>query len=335
MFKNRIQNLQFRSELLRTIRQLFYGKNFYEVQTPILSADTVIDCHLEPLVVGGSSLPINRHHTRNYYLQTSPEFAMKRLLAEGFNPIFQITPVFRVGDRGPLHNVEFTMLEWYRIGDDYQSGMQFLEELIAFLFEYLVDKFVPVFPADAPRAVKCSQRTYRDAFESVTGINPHTATISELQSYCVQRQIPYPGVPWGAIRDDWLDLLFSEIVQPALDNVIVYDYPSTQPQLAKIRHDTECSVSERFELFLRGYEIASGYHELQDAVELRMRFQANNNCRQSVGRSVLPIESSLLTTMESGFPPCSGTALGIDRLLMVMLGAESIDEVLTFPIEQA
>ena len=323
MPQHRIENLHFRSELLRHIRQFFYDKHFYEVQTPILSADTIVDCHLEPLAVT-RQLPVNHHGTRNYYLQTSPEFAMKRLLAEGLHPIFQITPVFRAGDRGQFHNVEFTMLEWYRLGDDYQAGMQLLAELIHCLCN--------VMPVNLPE-IKC--QTYRHVFESIAGINPHTATIAELKAFFDANQIAHPAGNWGGSRDDWLDLLFAEVVQPTLDGIIVYDYPSSQPHLATIRQDEDCAVSERFELFLQGLEIASGYHELRNAAELRLRFQKNSSRRSEEGQSALPVESRLLHAMELGFPQCSGTALGIDRLLMVILNTDGIDDVLTFPIETA
>jgi len=319
------ETLRFRSDLLRNIRQFFYDRNFCEVQTPVLSADTNVDCYLEPLAVTEKSLPLNHHNTRKYYLQTSPEFAMKRLLAAGLDPIFQIAPVFRLGDRGQFHNVEFTMLEWYRIGDNYQTGMFLLSELIRFLFETL----------EVESAGEIGYCTYRDIFESEVGLNPHTTTAKELQAVCDARNIVYPEFNGTDSLDDWLDLLFAAVVQPALESVIIYDYPQSQSQLAKIRDGGEYAVSERFELFLKGHEIANGYHEIRDAAELRRRFQINRERRLACGRSWLPIDSRLLTIMELGFPQCSGTALGIDRLLMVMLDAETIEDVLTFPIETA
>lgn len=324
MHRTWTENLRFRSELLRDIRQFFHDRNFCEVQTPVLSADTIVDCNLEPFVVTEKMLPLNHHNTRQYYLQTSPEFAMKRLLAAGLDPIFQIAPVFRSGDRGRLHNIEFSMLEWYRIGDNYQTGMFFLAELIRFLFD--------------THKIKISEigySTYRDIFESEVGINPHTATMDELRTICNSRRISYPDSNWGDQPDDWLDLLFLELVQPALESVIIYDFPDSQSQLARIRQEEEYAVSERFELFLKGHEIASGYHEARDAAELRRRFHKNRERRLARGQAWLPVSSRLLTVMELGFPPCSGTALGIDRLLMIMLDADSIEDVLTFPIETA
>jgi len=326
MHRTWTENLRFRSELLRNVRQFFYDRNFCEVQTPVLSADTTVERYLDPLAVSEKSLPINHHKTKKYYLQTSPEFAMKRLLAAGLDPIFQIAPVLRLGDRGQFHNVEFTMLEWYRIGDNYQTGMFLLAELIHFLFDSLEIEL----PGGG-----MGHSTYRDVFEFQTGLNPHSATIEELRTVCNAHKIAYPESDWTDLADDWLDLIFSEMVQPELESVVIYDYPQSQPQLAKIRNDEGYAVSERFELFLKGCEIASGYHEARDAAELRHRFQANREHRLAQGRSWLPIDSRLLTVMELGFPPCSGTALGIDRLLMVMLDAETIEDVLTFPIETA
>ena len=324
MHRTWTENLRFRSELLRNVRQFFYDRNFCEVQTPVLSADTNVDCYLDPLAVSDKSLPLNHHNTRRYYLQTSPEFSMKRLLAAGLDPIFQIAPVFRLGDRGQFHNVEFTLLEWYRIGDNYQTGMFFLAELIRFLFA-----------TQNLELGEIGYSTYQSLFESEVGINPHTATIDELRSICGHRRIVYPDTNWGNSADDWLDLLFSELVQPVLESVIVYDFPESQAQLAKIRHDEEYAVSERFELFLKGQEVANGYHESRNAAELRQRFRKNRERRHARGQAWLPVNSRLLTVMELGFPPCSGTALGIDRLLMVMLEADSIEDVLTFPIETA
>ena len=318
------ENLRFRSELLKNVRQFFYDRHFYEVQTPVLSADTVVDCHLEPFAVSEKTLPLNHHHARKYYLHTSPEFAMKRLLAAGLDPIFQITPVFRAGDRGRFHNVEFTMLEWYRIGDNYQTGMFLLAELVRSLFETM--------RMEPP---EIGYHTYREVFESEVGVNPHIAAIQELQAVCDVRKIVYPESNWGDSADDWLDLLFSEVVQPTLESAIIYDFPQSQSHLARIRQDKEYAVSERFELFLKGHEIASGYHEVQDTAEIRRRFQENRDRRIARGQAWLPANSRLLSIMELGFPQCSGTALGVDRLLMVMLDAEMIDDVLAFPIETA
>ncbi|MDR0703697.1 MAG: EF-P lysine aminoacylase GenX [Planctomycetaceae bacterium] len=314
------KNLRYRSEQLCRIRHFFGERHFVEVQTPALSADTIVDLHVEPIAVTDSSFPVTLHRDQTYYLRTSPEFAMKRLLSAGMDAIYEIGSVFRKGDRGPFHNVEFTMLEWYRVGDDYRTGMKLLAELIQFIDETL------------PEIVYCS---FQDIFQQYTGVNPHRATVIECRNVAEQNNISYPDSLTET--EDWIDLLFSELVQPNLQSVIVYDFPALQSQLAQTRMISDLSgtitVSERYELFLHGIEIANGYHELLDASELRNRFCNNLKRRMTANRSALPVESRLLTAMESGFPASCGTALGIDRLLMVLLKTNSIDDVIPFPIE--
>jgi lysyl-tRNA synthetase class 2 len=313
-----VHSLHHRSALLRNIRHFFDQRDFCEVQTPVLSADTIVDRYIEPIIVADDSLPKNYHGSRTYYLQTSQEFAMKRLLAAGMKAIYQISPVFRKGDRGTFHNIEFTMLEWYQTGDDYHAGMKLLADLILEITGITV-KF----------------KTFWDVFETNTGLNPHQATAQQLHKAAELHGIFYPDSYVSESADSWIDLLFSELVQPKLDAVIVYDYCGSQSQLAKTRREGNDEISERFELFLHGIEIANGYNELLDATELRRRMEENLQYRLADDRSPLPTESRLLTAMEQGFPPCSGTALGIDRLLMVMLRAKAIDEVIPFPIETA
>ncbi|MDR0336132.1 MAG: EF-P lysine aminoacylase GenX [Planctomycetaceae bacterium] len=314
------ENIQYRSEQLYRIRNFFRERNFVEVQTPVLSADTIVDLHVEPIAVTDSSLPQTPHGDQTYYLRTSPEFAMKRLLSSGMEAIYEIGTVFRKNDRGQFHNVEFTMLEWYRVGDHYRAGMELLAELIRFIDNTL------------PEIVYCS---FHDVFEKYTGANPHRVTAVECRQIAVQKNLPYPDSLTET--EDWIDLLFSELVQPNLQSVIVYDFPAAQSQLAQTRATSDSlgtiTVSERYELFLNGIEIANGYHELRDATELRQRFRENLRRRLANNRPMLPVESRLLTAMESGFPESCGTALGIDRLLMVLLQTNSIDDVLPFPIE--
>ncbi|MDR2755277.1 MAG: EF-P lysine aminoacylase GenX [Planctomycetaceae bacterium] len=314
------ENLRYRSDQLCRIRRFFGERHFVEVQTPVLSADTVVDLYVEPISVTDSSLPVTLHHNQTYYLRTSPEFAMKRLLAAGMDAIYEIGAVFRKGDRGQYHNVEFTMLEWYRVGDDYRTGMEFLAELIRFIDETL------------PEIVYCS---FREVFQKYTSVNPHQTTAVECRKVAVQKNLSYPDSLTET--DHWIDFLFSELVQPNLQSVIVYDFPATQSQLAQTRMISDSSgtffVSERYELFLNGIEIANGYHELLDAAELRNRFHENFRRRLAENRPLLPLESRLLTAMESGLPASCGTALGIDRLLMALLKTNSIDDVLPFPIE--
>ncbi|MCL2743372.1 MAG: EF-P lysine aminoacylase EpmA [Planctomycetaceae bacterium] len=328
-----LENLVRRSEVLRLIRKFFEERGFIEVQTPVLSADTIVDRFVEPVAVHNETLPLTHRNDRQYFLQTSPEFAMKRLLASGMTAIYQITPVFRSGDRGRFHNTEFTMLEWYRVGDDYQTGVHFLAELV---------KFITANISFSEKNINTdfSFATYRNVFECHTGINPHTATAAQLKQTAERFQVPFPdSFDDNTHKDEWLDLLFSELVQKHLRNFIVFDFPASQSQLATTRlikeDGEEYYVSERFELFLNGLEIANGYNELLDAEELRRRFRSIAEQRQADGKKPLPLESRLIKAMEAGLPPCSGTALGIERLLMYLLKADSIDEVMAFTIDKA
>jgi lysyl-tRNA synthetase class 2 len=314
-----VNTLHQRAGVIRRIRQFFDDRQFCEVQTPILSADTVLDRYIDPISVTDTAFPTNHHGTKMYYLQTSPEFAMKRLLVAGMSAIYQITPVFRKGDRGQFHNPEFTMLEWYRCGDDYHGGMNLLTELV----QHAAGLPCPVF------------QSFKHLFVTELDLDPHSATAMQLRNAAEKHGVRYPDSYKTELPDAWLDLLFSELIQPKLGNVIVYDYPVSQSQLAQTRLEDGHEISERFELFLNGLEIANGYHELQDADELQRRFQTCAALRHSDGKEPLPLESRLLEAMQSGLPPCSGTALGIERFLMVLLHAEHIGEVMTFPIETA
>lgn len=333
-----IRNLAAMSGLLRQIRNYFETRGFIEVMTPILSEDTIIDRHLEPIPVSVERIP-NRYQT--YYLQTSPEFGMKRLLIAGAKAIFQVTHAFRGGDFGPLHNIEFTMLEWYKVDDDYKAGMQFLADFVDSLFQR--------------GGVEMS--TFCEKFFHFTGLNPLTSSHDAMRDFADDNRIPYPesfgaipehcdmeygGVSDEFLREPWVDLLFSEVVQPNLGReapTILYDFPAWQSQLATTRSESfqgePCEVSERFELFIDGIELANGYNELSDANLLRHRNKAANQSRVGDGKCPLPEQSRLLKGMESGLPPCCGTALGVERLLMVLLGAQAIDEVLAFPFDRA
>ena len=319
--------LAFRARLLKAVRNFFDDREFIEVQTPVLSADSVVDPYLEPVLVTDPLLPVNHHGTRRYFLQTSPEFAMKRLLVAGMAAIYQITPVFRAGDRGDFHNVEFTMLEWYRTGDSYTDGVNLLEALILHLLESLHTETVFSLRKNIDRF------SYREIFETKTGFDPHRVSVDELRQYAKSEQIPYPDSLHE--KSGWLDLIFSERIQPELNAAIVYDYPAFDSQLAQERTVTDYAVSERFELFLNGVEMANGYHELLDADLLQARFSERAAIREQNGSRPIPVASRFLEAMRVGLPASCGVALGIDRLAMVLLGLPSIDLVLPFPLEEA
>ncbi len=318
-----IDHLRRRAELLKSARLFFDERGFVEVQTPVLSRDTVIDRHLEPWSVHRDELKLWGFEQAVAYLQTSPEFAMKRLLASGLTAIYQIGPAFRGGERGPLHNPEFTMLEWYRVGESFEQGVLFLEELVCSLLQL-------EWPTSSARV------TYAEAFQRYVGLDILSAGIDHLAEVACDRRL-VESAAWSDDWDDWCNLLFTELVQPRLgmeSPVVVSHFPASQSALAQISL-ADSRVAERFEIFYRGVELANGYHELLDAAELRRRNQLVNQQRLRDGKICLPEESRLLEAMDAGLPPSVGCALGWDRLVMLACRATSIDEVLAFPIERA
>ncbi len=305
--------LRRRAELLRQVRHFLDSRGFLEVETPILSHDTVIDRHLDPIPVTLFSEPRQPERGSKLWLQTSPEFCMKRLLAAGATAIYQITKAFRGGPEfGSEHNPEFTMVEWYRVGDDYSAGMQLLSDLAE----------------SAIGAGRAERVTYREAFQRQVGFDPLLPGAT----------LPLPmGMEPDADRDLILDDWLSSLVAPylGLDRpVILHDYPASQSALARVRPGNP-PVAERFELYYRGIELANGYHELLDPAVLRQRNRKNNTERFADDKYLLPEESRLLAAMEHGLPACSGCALGFDRLVMVATGAKTIQEVMAFPIDRA
>ncbi len=304
--------LRLRAELLRRTRDFFDRRGFLEVETPLLSADTVVDRHLDPFAV--------RVGKQVCYLQTSPEFAMKRLLVAGGKAIYQITKAFRQEELGPLHNPEFTLVEWYRAGDGLAEGMNLLDELCQAVLQWG--------PA--------RQLSYRQAFLEHAGIDPLTASLSALRVTASRTGTPPESLRHDD-RDGWLDLILVEQVQPHLGQdrpAILYDYPASQSALARIREE-DPPVAERFELFVAGLELANGYHELLDPQVLRRRNATNNAARVADGKQPLPEHSRLLAAMEAGLPQAAGVALGFDRLVMVAAGADRLDQVMPFPFDRA
>jgi len=314
-----LKNLRLRADLLRRLREFFDRHGFLEVETPILSADTVVDRHLDPFEVNLPSSP--GKPPRRLFLQTSPEFGMKRLLAAGAEAIYQVTRAFRLGEQGPLHNPEFTMVEWYRTGDRPDQGMQRTSDLC----ETLLGRG----PAE--------RISYGEAFERYVGIDPHTATTDAIVAKARSLKIAYPESLATEDRDGWLDLLLVDRVQPQLGierPALLYDYPASQAALAQIRPDNP-PVAERFELYVSGIELANGYHELLDPVELLRRNQEANAQRRADGKSTLPEQSRLIAAMQTGLPPSVGVALGFDRLVMLAAGAKCLSQVMAFPLDRA
>ncbi len=311
--------LRRRAALLQRLRNFFNERGFLEVETPLLSADTVVDRHLDPLAVTLCDNPRVPDRGRRLWLQTSPEFCMKRLLAAGSGPIFQVTRAFRAAEQGALHNPEFTIVEWYRVGDDMRAGMQLLSQLSEALLG-----------AAAADAI-----SYRDAFRQAVGLDPLAATVEDLRRACRDHQVDVTDL--GADREAWLNVLLAARVEPTLGQqrpTIIYDYPADQSALARVRED-DPPVAERFELYFRGIELANGYNELVDPVEFQRRCADVNQQRAADGKPRLPERSRLLDAMQHGLPACTGVALGFDRLVMLATGAKSLAEVMAFPIERA
>ncbi|HUY32841.1 MAG TPA: EF-P lysine aminoacylase EpmA [Pirellulales bacterium] len=309
--------LRLRATLLRTLREFFHQHGFLEVETPILSADVVVDRHLEPFLVDFAT----GAGTRRMWLQTSPEFGMKRLLAAGGVAIYQVTRAFRQAEQGPRHNPEFTIVEWYRRGDGPDEAMRFLAELCEVL--------LGLAPAE--------RLSYQAAFERHVGVDPHTADVARLEEVARGRGLSPPASMDAEDRDLWLDFLLVEFVEPRLGQdrpVILYDYPASQAALAHVRPGPP-AMAERFELYVAGIELANGYHELLDASVLRQRNRTNNATRRAEGKPSLPEASRLLAAMDHGLPACAGVALGFDRVVMLAAGAASLDEVLAFPFDRA
>jgi lysyl-tRNA synthetase class 2 len=307
--------LRARAELFATLRSFFAGRGVLEVDTPLLASHGVTDPAIEPLQVTGAAEP--------RFLQTSPEFFMKRLLAAGSGPIYQLGKVFRAREFGARHNPEFTMLEWYR--PDYV-----LRELI----DEVTALVIACVGAGGGTTPAVAVRAYGELFDEVFGIDPHRATVDELAN--MARGITDTG-DLALDRDGWLDLLMTHGVEPALQGrglVFVCDYPESQAALARCVDRDGILVADRFEAYLDGIELANGYRELRDPGELEARAARDNRLRAARGQPYRALDPRLLAAQEAGLPDCSGVALGVDRLLMYLLGAERLDAVLPFAWER-
>jgi lysyl-tRNA synthetase class 2 len=310
--------------MLRSIRGFFADRSVLEVETPLLAAHSVTEPHLVPFETqfrpAGSLDSFER-----LFLQTSPEFAMKRLLASGIGSIYQISKAFRNEERGRLHNPEFSLLEWYRIGFG-------LDELIRETESLLRTLLAPSRPT-----VRSVRFDYRSLFEQRLGIDPIRADFSALARTGERLGYPEARVLCGEDRSLWLDFLFSQGLQPGLadwDLVFVTDFPASLPSLARV-HPDDPAVVERVEVFIDGIELGNGFHELADRAEQARRFDADIATRRALNLAQPAKDTRLLAALESGLPDCSGIAIGLDRLLMGIITASDIDEVLAFPLERA
>jgi len=307
--------LTFRAGALDRIRQFFAARGVIEVETPALSAGAATDPNLasisaEVLALGG------RH-----YLQTSPEHAMKQLLAEGSGDIFQIARVFRDGELGRWHQPEFSLLEWYRVGFDEFALMDEVFELLRAVLE------------PAPAALERRNLSYKDAFLAAVDVDPLDLDVYARQH--LRRALEDRGidVPAKIEPDALLDLALGSVVTtswPVGTAVFLYDYPASQAALATIK-PTDPPVAARFEVFVNGIELGNGFRELTDATEQRRRFESDLAVRRQAQAPEPPIDLEFLAALEKGLPDCAGVAIGLDRLLAVALGADSVAEVVSLP----
>jgi len=337
-----IETLKHRASLLRVVREFFHNAGFFEVETPLLSADIAVDVWLEPFVADWIPLGTDwKNGGQPYYLQTSPEFAMKRLLAAGADSIYQLGKVFRNGEFGRRHNPEFTMLEWYRRGDDLSALMDFTEALVRQVIrtgaELLAKQSDPGVIARANLAETPFERlSYSDAFLHVTGVSVLCCTMTNLHDIATCRSLmPPPGLDDND-RDGWLNFLLAELIEPTLGRnrpTFLTNYPASQAALARLSADG--LTAERFELYVDGIELCNGYDELTDAALLRSRVVEQADLRRSAGLRPLPHTSRLLSAMDRGLPSCAGNALGVDRLIMLALGQARLSDVIAFPFDRA
>ena len=311
-----IKNLLTRAKLIEEIRRFFTDRGLLEVETPVLSEFGVTDVHLATFSTEFIS-PFG-DLSKTLWLSTSPEYHMKRLLAAGSGPIFQIGKVFRNEEAGNRHNPEFTMLEWYRPHFDMYRLINEVDDLLQQILE----------------CPPTESMSYQFAFQQYVGLDPLSADPSELVEKAKKYQL------MGAeneSRDTLLQFLFSAVVEPQIGQeapVVVYHFPASQAALAQISSE-DLRVAERFEFYYKGLELANGFHELSDAREQLRRFQQDNLQREKMGLPVRAIDTRLLSALQAGIPNCSGVALGVDRLLMIAMGAEHIKEVISFAIDNA
>ncbi len=312
-----LATLQLRAELLHKVREYFYIQQVLEVETPLLCQYTGTDPYLDFFTTHRAS--------GDLFLQTSPEFAMKRLLATYRSSIYQITRAFRQGESGRFHNPEFSILEWYRVGFDLAQLMDDIESLL-----------IPLLSGNI-FSQHASRLSYSDVFYRYTGLNPTLFNVDTFQEVATKKGLNDAQDLCRLDHAAWLDYLFSCLVQPHLGRnnlTLVYDYPACLPSLARTKKDNSLLV-ERVEVFLQGIEIGNGYFELSDAAEQEARFDKELLIRDKNGSTKVEKDRRLLAALKSGLPDCSGVAIGLDRLLMIISQVTHIDDVLTFPIERA
>jgi elongation factor P--(R)-beta-lysine ligase len=311
-----LASLRRRAQALATAREFFRTRNVLEVETPAMINSPVSDVN-----IGSVRVEVPGREGAPLFLHTSPEYAMKRLLAAGSGDIFQICRVFRGAERGRQHNPEFTMIEWYRLGFSLEDLMREVAQLVQALLG---------------RALPVEQMSYREAVMRHAGFDPLEADTATLQRAAQALGLDAARAR-EAGRDELLDLIVGAQVGPALGAstlAFMHRYPATQAALARLDVQ-DPRLALRFELYHRGLELANGYHELANAAEQRLRFTADQQARTARGLATHSLDQYLLAALDAGLPDCAGVALGFDRVLMLAMGASNIDEVLAFPLERA
>lgn len=306
--------LEHRASLLGSVRNFFADRGVLEVDTPVVVNAPVTDLHIHSARVQFAD------DSRPFFLHTSPEYAMKRLLAAGSGDIYQVCHVVRGMERGRLHNPEFTLIEWYRLGYPLDRLMHEVELLVRHLL------------GDVAFELTSERLSYRDAFVRELDLDPLTATMEDLAGAADRA-----GFSGAAQRDELLELLMGTVIGPKLGErslTFIHNYPSTQAALARLNPE-DPRTALRFELYCKGVELANGFQELASPTEQRARFQHDNEERRRLGLPTHSLDERLLGALEAGLPECSGVALGFDRTLMLAAGAGRIEEVLSFPTDRA
>ena len=316
-----LEKLQARAKLLSHIRHFFADKGVLEVETPLLAQATGTDPQLDFF----SSEYHYPPHNKTLFLQTSPEFSMKRLLAAGSGSIYQICKAFRNGEQGRYHNPEFTLLEWYQVGFSLNQLMDEVGELVLSVLASTI-------------TIKGLKKiSYEDVFYQVTGLDALNYSPNAYAYYAKNQQIPEVFSLCENDHDLWLDFIFSHKVQPSLNDNFVYlihSYPASQASLARI-NPANPKVADRFEVFVNGIELGNGFFELKDEVEQRQRFDMEIALRKEKQRPKVEKDIRFLAALEAGLPDCCGIAMGIDRLLMLSSHVDTLNDVLAFPIDRA
>ncbi|GAB4236656.1 MAG: elongation factor P--(R)-beta-lysine ligase [Chlamydiales bacterium] len=306
----RLKRLHDRAFMLRSCREFFFERDILEVDCPQISSYASVDTHIDLINV----LP---QGDRLRYLISSPEYPMKRLIAEGIGDCYQLSHVFRDGESGSRHNPEFTLIEWYRIGYSFEAMIEEAYDLIRL--------FLGNLPAQTI--------TYQEAFLKFAGINPFALTSKELWDFIKDNHLPiYAGCD-PHDYDELLNLILANMIEPYLGKkqlTALIHFPSTQAALAKVEEIEGIAVAKRFEIYYEGAELANGYDELQDSEEQRLRFEKANKNRRQLGKDSLPIDFRFLEALRTGLPPCCGVAVGFDRLMMLRHHVEHIESIIPF-----